>query len=183
MRWALLLLLAVPSAGCSSPEGVVEWAWSFVDQNGDAVFPSGVFDVSRNDACALPGRMGITQVNYDLGTELTICDPMCPGGCDDVDCQVVRPLEFGCTNSRGSNPTIPADDAAYQFRLEPVITLPDGEQCRDLDLCIAAPGPRERVVEGGLVTDLQVFQLVLSMDQDGPRSASGALDLEACRCG
>ncbi len=170
------------ASGCSVDQGVVEWAWAFVDQDGDAIFPSGVFDLGRTSSCKLPGRTSEAQVRYDLGAELVICDPECAGGCEDPDCQVVAPLGFDCDRSRGSNPSVPSSDAPYQFTISPVITLPGGDECRDLGACIAAPGPRERVVHPGLVTDLQVFQLVVSMDQDGPLAGSGSLDLEACGC-
>ena len=172
----------VASPGCSVDTGVVEWAWAFVDQDGDAIYPSGVFDLQRTSSCALPGRFGNEQVRYDLGAELEICDPQCPGGCDDPDCQIVAPLGFDCDRSRGSNPSVPSSDDPYEFTISPVITLSGGEECRDLGACISAPGPRQRVVEPGLVTDLQVFQLVVGMDQGGPATGSGSLDLEACGC-
>lgn len=170
------------ASGCSVDTGVVEWAWSFVDQDGDAIFPTGVFDLGRNSSCALPGRMGTRQVRYDLGAELIICDPECPSGCGDPDCQVIAPLGFDCERYRGSNASVPSSDAPYQFTISPVITLSDGGECRELGGCITAPGARERVVHPGLVTDLQVFQMLVAMDQSGPRSSTGSLDLEACGC-
>ncbi|MEM6289747.1 MAG: hypothetical protein AAGA54_00735 [Myxococcota bacterium] len=178
---AVVGLLTVGS-GCSVDTGVVEWAWAFIDENGDAIYPSGVFDVSRTSACGLPGRTASSNVAYDLGVELAICDPTCTEGCEDPDCQIVAPLEFGCDRSRGSNPSVPSSDAPYQFTISPVISLPGGDECRDMGACISAPGPRERVVAPGLVTDLQVFQLIVGVDQGGPSSGSGALDLEACGC-
>jgi hypothetical protein len=179
---AACLLLLTPSAACSVDTGVVEWAWAFVDQDGDAIYPSGVFDLRRTSSCGLPGRFGTERVDYDLGAELVICDPMCAGGCDDPDCQVVAPLGFDCDRSRGSNPSVPSSGDPYQFTISPVVTLPGGEECRQLEACITAPGPRQRVVHPGLVTDLQVFQLVVGMDQGGPATGSGSLDLEACGC-
>ena len=185
MRGALAIAVAsllVTAPGCSVDTGVVEWAWAFVDQDGDPIFPSGVFDLGRTSSCALRGRTESEQVRYDLAAELVICDPECLGGCEDPDCQVVAPLGFDCDRSRGSNPSVPSSDAPYQFTISPVVTLPGGNECRDLDACIAAPGPRERVVHPGLVTDLQVFQLVVGMDQGGPISGSGSLDLQGCGC-
>lgn len=185
MRGALAIAVAsvlVAAPGCSVDTGVVEWAWSFVDQDGDPIFPSGVFDLGRTSSCALPGRSAAGQVRYDLGAELVICDPECAAGCGDPDCQVVAPLGFTCDRSRGSNPSVPSSATPYQFTLSPVVTLPGGKQCRDLDACIAASGPRERVVQPGLVTDLQVFQLVVGMDQGGPSLGDGALDLQGCGC-
>ncbi len=175
--------LLVALSACSVDTGVVEWAWAFVDQDGDAIYPSGVFDLGRTSSCALPGRFDAELVRYDLAAELVICDPECAGGCDDPDCQVVAPLGFDCDRSRGSNPSVPSSDAPYQFTISPVITLPGGDECRDLGSCISAPGPRERTVHRGLVTDLQVFQLVVGMDQGGPATGTGSLDLEACGCG
>ncbi len=176
-----LALLGLGS-GCSVDSGVVEWAWTFVDQDGGAIYPSGVFDLGRTSSCALPGRTADGQVRYDLTAELTICDPTCPGGCEEPDCQVVAPLGSDCDRYRGSNPSVPSSDQPYQFTITPVVTLPGGDECRDLEACIAAPGPRQRVVKPGLVTDLQVFQLVVGMDQDGTPTAGGSLDLEGCGC-
>ncbi len=179
---ALFTSLVLLQAGCSVDTGAVEWAWVFVDQDGDTIFPGGVFDLGRTDACGLPGTTSEGGVRFDLSVELTICDPTCTQGCEDPDCQVIAPLGFDCNNSRGSNPSVPSDDAPYQFRLNPVLSLPDDVECRDLTSCIAAPGPRERVVKPGLVTDLQVFQLVVGLDIDAPAAAGGSLDLEACGC-
>ncbi len=177
---AASLLVAAP--GCSVDTGVVEWAWAFADQDGDPIFPSGVFDLGRTSSCSLPGRGASGPVRYDLGVELSICDPECVAGCEEPECQIVAPLGFSCERSRGSNPSVPSSDSPYQIAITPVVTLADGSECRNLEACIAAPGPRERIVRPGLVTDLQVFQMVVGMDQGGPVSGSGALDLQGCGC-
>lgn len=179
---ALFAIAALLFAGCSADEGVVEWSWVFVDLDGRTIFPTGVFDLGGRDACNLPARANGRSVTYDLGVELSVCDPTCPQGCSDPDCQVIAPLEFDCETHRGSNPAIPSSDEPYQFALAPVLTLEDGSECREVSTCIASPGPRERVVEPGLVTDLQVFQLVVGIVQGASSTDVGALDLEECGC-
>lgn len=181
MRRVVLGLLAL--AGCSSNTGVVEVAWAFVDRGGEQIFPGGLFAPQSKNACGLPGRTSNGQLSYDVSVELRICDPECSGGCEDDACQVVSPLAFGCSTSRGSDPDIPSSGQPYQFLLQPILELSDGSVCRDPDpTCVAAPGPRQRRVKPGLVTDLQVYQFVLNFDLDAPSAEQSSLDLEACGC-
>jgi hypothetical protein len=170
-------------AGCSVDTGVVELAWAFVDRDGQQIFPGGLFDPAQDDACDLPGRRGGARVSYDLDIELEICDPRCGSGCDDPACHVVPPLSFDCATSRGSDPDVPSAEMPYRFTFRAVVSLDGEDACRDPDpTCVAVPGPRERTVRPGLVTDLQVYQVVLDFDLDGPPDTEGALDLEACGC-
>jgi hypothetical protein len=177
--------LAASSWACGPVDtGVVELSWVFVDRDGDPIFPAGQFVQGNRDSCGLPGRIGTERVAYDLQVELEICDATCPEGCGGEGCPVVDPLRFSCKTARGSDPDIPSSDDPYRFTVRTVIRVPDRNiECRAPEpTCIAVPGPRERKVLPGLVTDLHVHQIVLDMDQAAPSSGDGSLDLEACGC-
>lgn len=177
----LLLGLLLGSLGCSGVDtGVVELAWEFVDRNGDKIYPGGLFETVGGDACDLPGRVGGQSVTYDLGILLEICDTTCADGCGDPDCLVQPPLQFSCTTYRGSDPSVPSSEDPYRFTARAVLELDQlGRECLEpIPTCVAVPGPRERVVDPGLVTDLQVFQIALDVDLGD----DAVLDLEACGC-
>jgi hypothetical protein len=174
---------SLASAACSVDTGVVEVAWAFVDRDGEQIFPGGLFDPAENDACDLPARIGDARRTYDLDVQLEICDPACEAGCGDASCLVLPPLAFDCQTSRGSDPDVPSSDDPYRFTFRALVAIDGGEVCRPDPTCVAVPGPRERVVRPGLVTDLQVYQIVVDFDLDGATDGRGALDLEACGCG
>lgn len=175
-RGAALLaaLAAAPVAGCTVDSGVVELNWAFVDRDGDPIFPAGQFSVGRGDACDLPGSGG---VDLDLEIELDICDASCGGSCDG-DCRITEPERGHCDSARATLRDVPASEDPYLFFLRAVIVTPASECTAVPSDCIAVPGPRERTVRRGLVTDLQVLQLVVDVDLD----ADEALDLEDCGC-
>jgi hypothetical protein len=181
-----LLALAAPTGGCADDTGVVELAWLFVDRDGDAIYPGGVFTSGdERDSCDLPGLVGGAEardlVGFDLRVELEICDPGCAAGCDAEECLVVPRHVFPCTTARGNDPDVPASaEETYRFSVRAVLDAPGlASACRDPDpSCLAVPAPRERVVTAGRVTDLQVFQIVVDVDRQG----DAALDLEACGC-
>jgi hypothetical protein len=180
------LALAAGSLGpasCTVDTGVVEVAWKFVDRNGEQIFPGGLFDPAEDDACNLPGRIGDARSSYDLSVELEICDPGCDAGCGDPSCHVVPPLEYDCATSRGSDPDVPSSSDPYRFTLRALVAVHGGEVCRPTPTCVAVTGPRERTVRPGLVTDLQVYQVVVDFDLGASVTGRGALDLEACGCG
>jgi hypothetical protein len=157
--------------------GVVELNWSVVDRDGEAIFPAGQF-MASGDTCDLPGRRGGATVKYDLEVELAICDASCAAGCGADECQIVEPTRYPCSVARGTDRDVPASEDPYLFTVRAVVATPDGD-CSDLvPPCIATPGPRERAVHRGLVTDLQVFQIIVNADID----ADEPLDLEACGC-
>ncbi len=177
------LVALVTAAGCTVDTGAVEVAWVFVDRDGDAIFPGGLFDgASTRDACNLPARGTAGTTVYDLSVELQICDPECAAGCDDPSCFVVPALGYDCETSRGSNVDIPSSDDPYRFSLVPIIELPNSRCVDPSPTCIAAPGPRERAVGQGLTVDLQVYQFIVDIDRAAPLNAGGSLDLEACGC-
>lgn len=177
---ALSLLLG--GTGCGGVDaGVVELSWEFVDRDGDKIFPAGLFEDAGGDACDLPGRLDGQGVTYDLGLLVEVCDTACPEGCGDPDCLVQPPLRFSCTSYRGSDPSVPSSDEPYRFTARAVLEIDqlDRDCLEPVPTCVAVPGPRDRIVEPGLVTDLQVYQVAVDIDFE----ANEVLDLEACGCG
>lgn len=172
------LLCTLPASACTPEDtGVVELNWAVVDRDGEAIFPAGQF-MASGDTCDLPATRGGESVRYDLQIELEICDQSCAGGCSDPDCLVVPTSRNSCTVARVTDRDVPASSEPYLFTMRAVIALP-GSSCVDwVPPCIGLPGPRERTVHRGLVTDLQVFQVVLNADID----AHDGLDLETCGC-
>ena len=177
-----LLLAAALGSGCGDLDGAVELAWVIVDRDGDAIFPGGVFSLDdERDSCELRGVVGDRSVSYDLRVELEVCDPSCEAGCDSEQCQVLPRHEFACNEARGSLPTVPdSGGEPYLFTVRAVVSVPSLQlECREPSpSCVAVPAPRERRVEPGLVTDLQVYQIAIDVDRD----SNEPLDLEACGC-
>ncbi len=161
---------------------MVELGWQIADRGGEVIYPSGkVSPDAFRDSCDLPARIGSEDVAYDLHVELEICDPAC-GDCADPACQVVPTERFPCTRARATEPSVPAAADPYLMTVRPVIVR-DGQDCLPPPSCVAAPGPIERQVRAGLVTDLQVLQVVVDVDSTAPRSDPVArLDLVACGC-
>jgi hypothetical protein len=178
---AALVAAGLGTPACGNDTGAVELAWVFVDRDGDAIYPGGVFTSDdERDSCELPGIAGGQGVSYDLRVELEICDPACAAGCDAEECLVVPRHMFPCTTARGNDPDVPASDEPYRFTVRAVLDAATfTSECRDpAPSCLAVPAPRERVVTAGLVTDLQVYQLVVDVD----RQSDASLELEACGC-
>jgi hypothetical protein len=173
------LAVTLGTSACGDDTGAVELAWVFVDRDGDAIYPGGVFTSDdERDSCDLPGVAGEQGVAYTVRVELEICDPACAAGCDAEECRVVPNHVFPCTTARGNQPTVPASADPYRFTVRAVLDAPTfTSPCRD-PACLAVPAPRERVVTAGLVTDLQVYQIVVDVDRQG----DATLDLEACGC-
>ncbi len=171
------VVLAASLGACANVDsGVVELNWAFVDRDGDAIFPAGQFSAGRGDACDQPGRIGADEVSVDLEVQLDICDSDCAGSCDG-DCQIVPPERAGCDAYRTTITDVPASARPYLFLLRAIVVTPTGD-CVAPSGCFAVPGPRERTVTRGLVTDLQVLQIVVDVDTEG----DDVLDLEACGC-
>ena len=171
-------IVASGASACSLEDtGVVELNWSVVDRDGKAIFPAGQF-MASGDTCDLAGRRGDAIVRYDLEIELGICDPSCAAGCTADECQIVPPNRSPCTVARATDRDVPASEDPYLFTVRAVIAAPDRDCTELVPPCIATPGPRERTVSRGLVTDLQVFQIIVDTDI----GAGDPLDLEACGC-
>lgn len=158
--------------------GVVEINWAFVDRDGDPIFPGGLFTPQLHDACDMPAVRGTASAKVDLGVELDICDVDCDGDCEG-DCRITDPHRFPCDVARSTLNDVPASSQPYLFVLRAVITGAGDACVAPPPSCIAVPGPRERKVEQGQVTDLQVFQIAVDIDRGG----DDRLDLEECGCG
>lgn len=167
--WLPLVIAIAPTGACGDASGTVELAWVFVDRDGDPIYPGGVFSADdERDVCGLPGAVDGTLVSYDLRVELEICEPECEAGCDADECLVLPRRRFACNTARGNEPDVPASDSPYRFTLRAVLSVPALDiECRDAaPTCLAVPSSRERVVEAGRVTDLQVYQIGVDVDRD-----------------
>lgn len=176
--------LGALATGCTPTEGYVEIAWALIDQGGTALYPDGALTNtcdfvglvdSGDGGVDMPGDPVETPAT--LRFELLVCDPECAGGCDDPECQVIDPRSFACNTARGSV-TVPSSGLDYRFEPRVIAELAGDPACTCTlsTECVQLPGPRDRKVEGGLVTDLQVYQIVL--DLDDPTTAT--LDLRTC---
>ncbi|GEM_PF-1377298 len=176
-RVGLLATLAaalVPGGSCARDRGVVELGWLFVDADGERLFPQGRLD----DTCALESEVAEGgRVRYDLQVELLMTRSECTGGIDDDACLVLSPLRFACDTARGSHLDVPASEQPYLMTVRAVAVRADtGDVCVPDAECVVVPGPRTREVEGGLVTDLQIYEIVLA-------DAGHLLDERECGCG
>ncbi len=81
---------------------------------------------------------------------------------------------------------IPASEEPLLFDLRAVLSYQGLSCVSPAPDCVAVPGPRERKVRPGRVTDLQVYQVVIDTDADGRPAGGGLsrelLDLDACGC-
>jgi hypothetical protein len=165
---------------------VVELSWVFVDKNGGVIYPGDQLSLDRRESsCDLPGQLGNgSSVFYDLQVELEICTAEDDAGSDSV-CPENITRRFPCDTARGTDPEVSVADHPYRFTVRTVMTRSDGgTECTNLPAdCIDVPGPRERKVQPGLVTDLQVYQIKVNVDiGDGESSPHAQLDLEECGC-
>jgi hypothetical protein len=173
------LLLVLPLLGsCSDGDGIVEVYWQFVDVELQRVYPAGV----EPDTCELESQGG---VRYDIRVRLTIVEntPSCMDDWSNVDCQVVEPIVFPCNRSRGTALSVPpsaADDGTdpgYLMVVEALVDPTDTSAFVPDSNCVAGPGPRVRQVRPGRITDLEIYQFIVSaIDNQGL-----LLDIDACR--
>lgn len=180
MRAAVVGLLF---AACEHTQGEVEINWTIVDRAGAQVFPSG----ELTDLCAFTGLLtdGDTKTTpYDLSVRLRLCDPGCPAGCDDPSCLAVEaPIDYPCNAARGFSSVPARADPPYDFHVELVATADDATcGCIVSPPCALVPGPRTRAVEAGLVTDLQVYLLVLGLDDVAAATTGGRTRLDLTTC-
>jgi hypothetical protein len=174
----MALLLA-----CEHTQGEVEMNWTIVDRAGAQVFPSG----ELSDLCAFTGLLadGDTEPTpYSLSVRLRLCDPGCPAGCDDPTCLATdAPIDYACSAARGFS-TVPArSDPPYDIHVELLATAKDAScGCIVAPPCALVPGPRTRAVEAGLVTDLQVYLMVLGLDDIDAATTGGRTRLDLVEC-
>ncbi|MCA9719938.1 MAG: hypothetical protein KC468_35045, partial [Myxococcales bacterium] len=161
--FALALALAAPLA-CVADEGVVELNWKFVDRELTAVYPG-----DARDSCAFSGALEADGAvrDYGLHIELEICDPECAAGCESEECLVLQ-RRLPCDTARATTSVPMIEEREYQFSTR-IIAAVEGADLEDPQACVCTlqvecaltPGPRERLLRPGLVTDLQVYQVVL----------------------
>lgn len=153
-------------AACQDDRGEVEIDWTLVDRAGTQVYPSGALLDTCSFVGLLPGA-GDQRVDYSLGVEVRLCEPGCEPGCSDPACLHTR-LLFGCDAARGYATVEARPDAPYQFDVRLVASPADSAcTCALEPPCALVPGPRRRTVEPGLITDLQVYLMVLGVDDIG----------------
>lgn len=174
------LLLAALAAACERSHGEVELNWTVVDAGGRDVFPVGPFD----DLCSFIGRTAEDGARrpYSLNVRLSLCEPGCATDCASDPSCLVEALDFSCNAARGFD-TVPAREASYEMVVDLVADFGGACACALGPSCALVPGPRLRAIEPGLVTDLQVYLLVLTgLDLGVDTSAMGrtVMDLVGC---
>ena len=173
--------LVIPAgAACERTQGEVEINWTIVDRAGGQVFPSGRLGSTCKFTGVLPG--GDAASDYALEVQLRLCEPDCPGGCDDPACHVDR-LQYDCSAARGFSVVAARPEEPYDFHVDLVAAPADGGcGCTLTPPCALVPGPRNRTVEPGLVTDLQVYLLVLGLDNIAAAGEAGRTRLDLGEC-
>jgi len=176
-------LLVLP--GCNQTDGQVELHWAFLDRDSAPVVPGN--SLTLPDTCSLLGTYdaAVGETRYALEVVLHICLDSCAEGClNDPACQVITPQRFSCETTRATI-DLPASEDPYIFETEVVARQADSDACACTisSACVATPGSRQRKVTAGLVTDLQVQQMVLTTldfveDFDADRNLH--LDIATC---
>ncbi|MGB1014935.1 MAG: hypothetical protein ACPG4T_12435 [Nannocystaceae bacterium] len=178
-----LAMLALP--GCNHTEGQVELHWAFLDRDSAPVVPGN--SLTLPDTCSLLGTLDpdIGETRYALEVVLHTCLSSCTDGClTDPACQVIAPQRFSCETTRATV-DLPASEDPYLFATEVVARQEDSETCACAisSTCVATPGSRLRKVLAGLVTDLQVQQMVLTtLDFAGDFDSDRNLHLDLATC-
>jgi hypothetical protein len=176
------LVVGVALVACIQDEGIVELNWAFVDRNQEPVYPGETLT-----SCSFSGRLaaGEDAREYGLHVELRVCDATCEAGCASSTC-LVHEQRFSCQTARGTARVPAVAGNQYTFTTR-VVAISDGEgedsacYCTIRDECALVPGSRTREVRPGLVTDLQVYQLVLpTLDVQNNKDTPIALDLAEC---
>jgi hypothetical protein len=181
------LVFGLLLTACNGSRGQVEINWSVVDAAGRQGFPEGDLD----DLCRFTGRTaeGGERRPYSLHVRLRLCEPDCPGECVSTpECQV-ETIDYRCESARGFS-TVPARDEEYDFEVDLMAQFasrPSGSEaggecaCELGPSCALVPGPRTRAIEPGLVTDLQVYLLVLTrLDLGSKPPDPVVMDLDGC---
>jgi hypothetical protein len=152
----------------------VELSWAFFDRDLRTVFPRG----DEKDACRFVGDVDGTERQYDLNVRLSLIGP-CADNEEFEDCEVAEEHTFDCNRFRGYLPEVPAELDPYVMRVDVLVNPRSDPRFVASPKCVAVPGPRERTIRPGHVTDLAVYQFVV----DATSFATGGsdpLDLEAC---
>ena len=175
----LFLALAGPTA-CDREHGQIELNWTVVDRAGSQIAPFGAL----GDTCDFSGKLtaDAARIDYDLVLRLRLCDPDCVAGCDDPACPV-EDLRYDCNTARGFSKVLARTDSPYDIEVDLVAPPQDGAcGCSLTPPCALVPGPRRRTVEAGLGTDLQVYLLVLGLDniRDSLEAGRPHFDLDTC---
>ncbi|MCA9692696.1 MAG: hypothetical protein KC636_24060 [Myxococcales bacterium] len=156
-------LLGLALAACNHDEGLVELNWAFVDRNMNPVYP-GATGFSIRDSCGFTGPLvdGGASQRYALHAELRVCNTGCD--CDDPSCLAIAPQRFPCDRARATVivPTVETQRFTFETVIVAVSDDVEGCECAVQSPCGETPGPRDRAVNPGLVTDLQVQQFVLA---------------------
>lgn len=181
---------------CVRDQGEVELNWIVVDAAGRSIFPAGELkkiegcnaDADRfDDLCGFIGRTTPDgpRRRYSLHAQMRLCEPDCAQACsEDESCQIDT-LQYGCAAARGFSIVAAREDEPYDFQVGVVAQFEDDKCVCELGpACALAPGPRTRKVEPGLLTDLQVYQFVLTgLDacvQPTPEQGRTVMDLVGC---
>ncbi len=160
---ANVALALTTSSGCVRDEGVVEINWKFVDRELTDIYPG-----ERMNSCAFTGQLDESGAQeFGLHVELSICDPRCEGDCASGEC-VIQTQRFPCKMARATTSVPMIEEREYTFATH-ILAAPSGADIEDpatctctlLEECALTPGPRDRILRPGLVTDLQVYQFVL----------------------
>jgi hypothetical protein len=146
--------------------GIIEADWQFVDRRIEPIYPGG----GRQDACALDGQSNGTSTRFDLRVRI-VAESIDGAG------TTVESALFDCDRARGAITDVP--EGEYRMSLEVWLDTETGEPFRVSPHCVAAPGPRDRAVTRGRITDLSVWQFVAhSVDLED--SVNYSLNLDDC---
>jgi hypothetical protein len=180
-RVGAIVLALLAGTACDRDHGEIELNWTIVDRAGTQIAPFGAL----GDTCNFSGKLAEADAKastYDLELRLRLCDPDCAAGCDDPSC-AIEDLRYDCRAARGFSSVPARTDSPYDIVVD-LVAKPRGGACGCAltPPCALVPGPRRRTVEAGLVTDLQVYLLVLGIDniRDSLEGGHPRLDLDAC---
>ena len=178
-RLAWFALLAAGFAGslaaCAQAEGSVEIRWVLVDANLERIFPGD----AANTSCALedwlrargpagPHTRVAARVRL-LGYECA--DTATTGDGQTFPCPAAEPIideRFDCALSGAVVTRIPALDDAIVWVMQVEVDDGTGAALVASDRCISIPGPRQRKIVPGSITDLELYQLVVHATRDAP---------------
>lgn len=170
-----------PSVACGVDEGTVEIHWSFVDANLQRISPGA--GGNEQGTCALQDWLrprGSGEAIFDelddvvlrvrlLGYECA--DTANPGTGATSPCPAEAPVvdeRFECDESGAVVTQIPAQTDAMVWITQ--IEVDDGTGAAFVARadCISVPGPRQRKILPGRITDLELYEFVVHGTRDSP---------------